>query len=209
MEDKTLSNAYEFEVITLAVAEHAPIAIVSISFSGRLSWLYHWDTDNDVITQGQCLKGRSQIYDISPDGKYFLYYAESFHRQAKSYFAIAKPPYFTALAFFPTFHLGPRFGKFLDNKTVEIGTDSPGWWGDFASREDRIDPGCPLNILLVEKGFSWGQTEDRDEMHKRRVWSQKRKLYSLQDGADEPVLIQEFRRQQLTPLPSPEWAKTW
>lgn len=65
-----------------------------------------WDRESDTFTIGQWLKGR--IYerkcDVSPDGKFFLYFAlkGSFKSETKgAYTAISQSPYLKAISLFP------------------------------------------------------------------------------------------------------------
>lgn len=65
-----------------------------------------WDRKTNKVSPGQWLKGR--IYerrsDISPDGKYFIYFAMNGKWKSKSkgsWTAISKTPYLKAIAFFP------------------------------------------------------------------------------------------------------------
>lgn len=200
---------YTFEQITFAIAADAPVAVLSVSFNGRLSRLYQWDTDTDLFTPGQFLKGRSEIYDISPDGKYFAYYAESFNRQAKSYIAIAKPPYFTALAYFPTHHLVVKSAEFDGTNKLKLSTAEPGWWGDHSSTENRIEPGCPFEIEKVSLKMNETRTSARDHRNCREVWTEGKKLLTLVDGAESPTMIKEFTRVPFAAIEPSDWAKKW
>ena len=200
---------YTFEQITFAIAAEAPVAVLSVSFSGHLSRLYLWNTDTDTFTDGQFLKGRSKIYDISPDGKYFAYYAESFHKQAKSYIGVAKPPYFSALAFFPTFHMGWSAAEFVGLGCLKLHTQEPGWWGDYCSTENRIEPGCPFKIVEDIARMNETRTSARDLRHGRQVWTEAQKLMALEDGLEIPVLLKEFTRVPFRAIEPPDWAKVW
>jgi hypothetical protein len=65
--------------------------------------LLTWDLTTDAVVEGQWLKGR--IYerrcDLSPDGELLLYFAATYHQPYRSWSAISRPPYLTALALWP------------------------------------------------------------------------------------------------------------
>jgi hypothetical protein len=65
--------------------------------------LLSWNLETDEIEAGQWLKAR--IYerrcDLSPNGGKLVYFAANFRKPFYSWTAISKPPYFTALAFWP------------------------------------------------------------------------------------------------------------
>jgi hypothetical protein len=88
-----------------------------------------WDTGSDNFEGGQWFHGH--IYpercDVSPDGKLFLYFAGKFrHRDvARTWTAVSRPPYLTALALWPIGGtLGGR-GVFVDDLTALVDTFSP------------------------------------------------------------------------------------
>ncbi len=69
----------------------------------KLVQLLQWDLANDTLTPGQWFKGRvyERLCDLSPDGKYLLYFAANFKPPYGTWSAISKPPYFSALALWP------------------------------------------------------------------------------------------------------------
>ncbi len=93
--------------LSFAIASEAPIGVVIASYAARHSQMYLWNTDTDEFTAGQFLKGRSYVQSISADGVYVAYSADTLSRRVWSFHAVSKPPYYTALAFFPTHHLWP------------------------------------------------------------------------------------------------------
>jgi hypothetical protein len=65
--------------------------------------LIKWDIKNNTFEEGQWFNGR--IYerrcDLSPDGRFLIYFAANYKEPFFSWTAISKPPYLTALAFWP------------------------------------------------------------------------------------------------------------
>jgi hypothetical protein len=92
--------------IHVLLASAAPVGLVIRRGPSRTVATVLWDRTRDEFTLGQWLKGR--IYerrsDLSPDGKYLLYFAmngkwDSEARGAWS--AVSRAPYLKALAVFP------------------------------------------------------------------------------------------------------------
>jgi hypothetical protein len=81
-------------------ARKAPYAVVLRRGPSKQVQLIGWRTDSDIFEPGQWFKGR--IYerrcDLSPDGRYLVYFAAKFTGPLYSWTAVSKPPYFTALA---------------------------------------------------------------------------------------------------------------
>lgn len=76
----------------------------------------------DTFTPGQWLKGR--IYerrcDLSPDGLQLLYFASDQRRKTSSWISISRPPYFTALAFWPKGNSYGGGGLFDTNDQIRL-----------------------------------------------------------------------------------------
>lgn len=82
---------------------------------------YLWDRKDDSFTLGQWLKGR--IYekrsDISPDGKYMIYFAANHQYDSEtkgSWTAISKTPWLKAIELYAKGDCWEGGGLFLDNK---------------------------------------------------------------------------------------------
>jgi hypothetical protein len=91
-----------------------------------------WDTQLDTFAGGQWFRGR--LYpdecDVSPDGKLFVYFAAKFGMAEKdgykrTWTAVSRPPYLTALAMWPKGGAWDRSAVFIDNRTVRIGDGAP------------------------------------------------------------------------------------
>lgn len=88
------------------LASRAPVGLVIRRGPSKSVATILWDRRRDQFTLGQWLKGR--IYerrsDLSPDGKYFLYFAMNGKWQSETrgaWTAISLVPYLKALALFP------------------------------------------------------------------------------------------------------------
>lgn len=82
------------------LARNAPKAVVFRRGSSKQVLLNLWHTDSDTFDEGQWLKGR--IYerrcDLSPSGKFLIYFAANYKEPYFSWTAISKPPFLTALS---------------------------------------------------------------------------------------------------------------
>jgi hypothetical protein len=85
------------------VARRAPLAVVFRRGPTRQVEVLNWNLATDDITPGQWLKGR--IYerrsDLSPDGGLLIYFAAKYETGLRTWTAVSKPPYLTALALWP------------------------------------------------------------------------------------------------------------
>lgn len=91
------------------VARAAPRAVVLRRGPSEWWHLTLWETDRDRFTSGQWFRGK--LYpakcDLSPDGLLFSYFAGKFrtidvsHGYDRTWIAVSRPPYFTALALWP------------------------------------------------------------------------------------------------------------
>lgn len=85
------------------VARQAPVAVVFRRGPTRQVELLRWDLETDGVVEGQWLKGR--IYerrcDLSPAGDLLIYFAAKYETKLRTWTAISRPPYLTALAFWP------------------------------------------------------------------------------------------------------------
>jgi hypothetical protein len=109
-----------------------------------------WNTKKDTFEGGQWFRGH--IYpekcDVSPNGKLFIYFAGQFRRRnevrgyRRTWTAVSRPPYLTALALWPIGDTWGGHGLFVDDQTVSVCALPP-----------RHHPDHPLGPLkLVEVG---------------------------------------------------------
>ncbi len=92
---------------------------------GPTDWVQQilWDTQADLFVTGQWFYGRIKIdrCDISALGNYFIYFAQKYHLQNsefRTFTAICKPPYFTAITLWPIQHSWGGGGIFLNDRVV-------------------------------------------------------------------------------------------
>ncbi len=138
------------------LARSAPVGIILRRGPTRQVQLIKWNLGSDTLEYGQWLNGR--IYerrcDLSPSGELFLYFAAKYKEPLRSWTAISKPPYLTALALWPkgdgwgggglfdselSLQLNHRPGedvlqeglRLKKNMRVRLYGERPGWGEDF------------------------------------------------------------------------------
>lgn len=99
---QTMSKASSTRLFAI-LARSAPVAIIFRRGPSRQVLLIKWNLRSDTLEYGQWFKGR--IYerrcDLSPSGDLLLYFAAKYKEPLRSWTAISKPPYLTALALWP------------------------------------------------------------------------------------------------------------
>lgn len=127
--------------------------------------LIRWWLESERFEIGQWLKGR--IYerrcDLSPDGEKLVYFAQDFGRSPGSWTAVSKPPYLTALAFWPKGDCWGGGGLFDSDITLRL-NHRPG-------DEMRLDPRfkLPKRFRVQPLGDHSGWGEDDPIYHYRQV----------------------------------------
>jgi hypothetical protein len=115
--------------LSVILARRAPVGVIFRRGPSKLVELIRWDTATDTFERGQWFKGRiyQEYSDLSPDGSLLIYYATKMqpHNQRdpehyRTWTAISRPPWLTALALWPAGGsvCGQGGGLFLDGKTV-------------------------------------------------------------------------------------------
>ena len=108
--------------VHVLLARDAEVGVVIRRGPAKKVCTIHWDRRNDTFDVGQWLNGK--IYerrsDLSPDGKYLIYFAMNgrWHTESKgSWTAISRAPYLKAVAMFPKGDCWNGGGLFLDKTT--------------------------------------------------------------------------------------------
>ncbi len=84
--------------------------------------LLRWDLERDTFERGQWLRGRvfERRCDLSPRGDLFVYFAAKNKGPIPTYTAISRPPYFTALALWPSLGTYGGGGLFATDDHLEL-----------------------------------------------------------------------------------------
>jgi hypothetical protein len=128
-------------------AREAPMAAIFRRGPSKQVRLISWNTDTDTFEGGQWLKGR--IYerrcDLSPDGRYLIYFAAKQKPPHYAWTAISRPPYLTALTFWPKGDCWEGGGLFEDARNV--------WLNDALSETSKEAKDVPDNLKLWPRAF--------------------------------------------------------
>lgn len=211
--------------IHVLLASDAPVGLVIRRGPSKCVATMLWDRRRDTFTLGQWLKGR--IYedkcDLSPDGKYFIYFAMNgkWQEEARgSWTAISRAPYLKALALFPKGDTWNGGGLWIDATTYWL-NDGYGhsllWDTTLVRRDTRHFP-ADLNFdvraqRLLRDGWTRGE---RMPIRKRRTaevfekalprnWKLRRIIGFREDGRDEHQLRQ-IATDEVISYPDWEWA---
>jgi hypothetical protein len=175
--------------LDVIVARAAPKAVVFRRGPSRYVQLWLWDLETDKIEPGQWFRGRlySRRADLSPDGQFLAYYASVFRPPHYYWTAISRPPWLTALAFWP------KIGNWGGGALLE----APGLirlnhgfipsWSETKLAEGFIVPPS-WRVERLFEGAGWG---DDDPIHSLRlerdgwIWDEPRNV--LIEERTEPI----------------------
>lgn len=104
------------------LARKAPRAVIFRRGPSDRVLLIGWNTETDTFEIGQWLHGR--IYerrcDLSPEGDLLIYFAANYRPPLRSWTAISRPPFLTALALWPKGDGWGGGGHFLSRSRVAL-----------------------------------------------------------------------------------------
>ncbi|MBX9939102.1 MAG: hypothetical protein K2Y32_07610 [Candidatus Obscuribacterales bacterium] len=124
--------------------------------------LIAWQRDTDKFAPGQWFNGR--IYerrcDLSPSGKYLLYFAASHKPPLYSWTAVSRPPFLTALALWPKGDCWGGGGLFIRER--EIYLNHPSHQMDLAEKNS-----LPKQVKVARLNEQAGGGEDFPIYHLR------------------------------------------
>lgn len=149
--------------------------------------LLAWDLTRDTFERGQWLRGRVYEHrcDLSPRGDLFIYFAAKHRGAIPQYTAISKPPYFTALALWPSMGTYGGGGLFATEDHVELNHRG----SHFTQAEGfSLRPGMRVSAL----GDHAGLGEDDPIHHIRLVrdgWRLAQEGRAQRQSSDAPTWI--------------------
>lgn len=115
--------------LSVFLAARSEIAVILRRGPSQWSQLIRWDRSRDAFVSGQWFHGRvyERRCDLSPSGRYFIYFAAKHGRRpgngddiGEAWTAISRPPYFTALAMWPNIGSWYGGGIFRDDDHIEL-----------------------------------------------------------------------------------------
>jgi hypothetical protein len=104
------------------LARRAPVGVIFRRGPAKRVLLIRWNTETDEFETGQWLKGR--IYerrcDLSPGGDMLVYFAAKWGQEPSTWTAVSRPPYLTALAFWPKGDAWGGGGQFISRRKLAL-----------------------------------------------------------------------------------------
>lgn len=183
----------------------------------RTIWqMWLWDLETDRVTPGQWFKGMidTERCDVSNDGQYVVlalrknrYFNGEW--QGDHHTVVSRPPYFTALAYFPSGSHHWQGGYFRELNQVAI-------FSDVEAEGTRITDGCPFKIhhdstaVLPQskEGFHEWKSEFVDNRGRRFEAREGRIVQIGFDGVEEWVLA-DLNNSEFKEVVAPDWALSW
>ena len=151
----------------ILLARHSPLAVVIRRGPSKQVCTVLWNRKNDSFELGQWLKGR--IYekrcDLSPDGKYLLYFAM---KGGETYTAVSRAPWLKAIEFYPMIGTWEGGGQFLtENKfwlNVHFQREQLLMQSDELQRNESYEPEVHFSVhegnLLLRDGWKLSENSE-------------------------------------------------
>lgn len=187
------------------LARKAPRAVVFRRGPTRQVLILNWDTESHEFRLGQWFKGR--IYerrcDLSPSGEKLVYFAAKYRAPHRTWTAVSRPPFLTALTLWPKGDAWGGGGLFKNERTLllnhrademtladefylpkalnlEAFGDDPGWGEDEPILSSRLTRD---GWSLKQKG-SWRENEFGSklwiEFTEPKIWVKPRRRWTLE-----------------------------
>ena len=178
--------------------------------------LISWDLKSDTFIPGQWLKHRvyERRSDLSPDGRFFIYFAADYSKQPGTYTAVSQPPYFTALSLWFKGDAWGGGGLFsADGRKIYL-NHRPGAYragfDEMALGEGFKAP--PMSIAPLHEGSGWGEDDPICFYRmKRDGWSLvSRGSESKRQGFSSPYHYAKrrptiYQKRSKAPIGLPKW----
>jgi hypothetical protein len=174
--------------IFVILARKAPVGVIFRRGPSKQVQLIKWDTLHDRFEYGQWFKGR--IYerrsDLSPEGDKMIYFAANNKKPYRSWTAISKPPYLTALALWPKGDTWGGGGLFRDKQVIFLNHGFP--------HESNLAPGfkIPFKTHILPLGSPLFLGEDQTVYRTRLLrdgWKLVEEGKPIEHHFDSPSMI--------------------
>lgn len=143
MSDKGPSHTAASTRLHVLIAAEARTAVVFRRGPSKQVRMLRWDLATDRVVGGQWLSGRLYLdrCDLSPDGELLVYFCGKFNAKVHAFTAVSRPPFFTALAFWPERLTYGGGGTFVGNRELRLN-----WW---ATESELRPAGIPEDFTIV------------------------------------------------------------
>jgi hypothetical protein len=141
--------------LNVLLARESPMAVVFRRGPSKSVAVISWDTARDEFRLGQWLKGRIYEHrcDLSPSGQKLIYFVGSYRNPMRTWTAVSRPPFLTALLLWPKGDAWGGGGLFENERTILL---------NHASQHRKLAEGfqVPLAIKVRPLGDHAGRGED-------------------------------------------------
>jgi hypothetical protein len=104
------------------LAREAPVGVLIRRGPSSQAQLIKWNLKNDTFEEGQWFRG--PVYerrcDLSPHGTLLIYFAATYKEPLRSWTAVSKPPWFSAIALWPKGDGWNGGGLFVDSYSIQL-----------------------------------------------------------------------------------------
>ena len=195
-------------------------SVAAVLLRGPSDWfcLARWDTAVDEVELGAWFHGMiySDRCSISPNGKLFSYLAAKHGGnfggdECNAWIAISRPPWLTAIGFWPAYGTQGYSTDFLHNSSVLV--THPHWEELLTDRE------LPASFEIVSNYSGRGAPEqDAPPLCKSSAFyrdnhgvDQHGRSFDYFDGKlrRESIVFADFANIKPDPQPAPDWARRW
>ena len=194
--------------------------LAAILRRGPTDWtrLLLWDTSTDHFEAGSWFHGRicDDCCSISPDGQLFAYLAAKHQGNlgsddCNSWTAVSRPPWLTALAFWPQHGTQGIDTEFVDNSTLII---SHPHWDELLPKNELPDQFNVISKLTGKDAPDQSLPETAKtsaQFYNNRGVDQQNKPFHYADGKlfRDDTVIADLGIMRPEPKQSPKWAQSW
>ncbi len=105
--------------LSVLLARKSPMAVIFRRGPSKSVAVISWDTERDEFRLGQWLKGRIYEHrcDLSPSGQKLIYFAANHRNPMRTWTAVSRPPFLTALLLWPKGDTWDGGGSFENERT--------------------------------------------------------------------------------------------
>jgi hypothetical protein len=188
--------------ISVLLARKSPMAVVFRRGPSKSVAAISWNTASDEFRLGQWLKGRIYEHrcDLSPSGQKLIYFAGNYRNPMRTWTAVSRPPFLTALLLWPKGDAWGGGGLFQDERTILL---------NHGSAHQRLAEGLqvPSSIKVSALGDHAGRGED-DPIWLMRLerdgWHLKRRG-KYRENKGKPRIWIEYVEKELRTKPLGAW----
>lgn len=147
------------------LARDNPVAVIFRRGPSKQVATIHWDMRSDVFRVGQWLKGR--IYerrcDLSPSGNLLAYFAATYKPPFRTWTAVSRPPFLTALALWPKGDAWGGGALFASEREIHLNHRD-----DETASPDSAQPPALLRVRPLGANPGWGEDDPIGSMRLER-----------------------------------------